>query len=260
MSVLRYEPLPGQLFLVRVPIVATYTDEEISLLGLPINVDHGFDYGSTGGRYDYNAYKELTTVMLPLTKIVDIYCSGHKIAVVNQSDIPIIYEILEKYLMGVTTVKNYSLNHAMIQEDRLDDIERFAQEMFGLNKGVIAKSVYEQMSKNSFDLSAGFMTPHEAFEAKQRANQVKPTSSPMQFTAKKPGTQLGYPYKPEPVSTPTNSVLPSTTTEVKHVSPEDLYGGQPTVDNISYLYNAFPTFDINKVERKSTYRKTFTIT
>lgn len=259
MSVLRYEPLPSQLFLVRVPVVATYTDEEISVLGLPINVDHGYEYGSVEGRYDYNAYKELTTVMLPLTKIVDIYCSGHKIAVVNQSDIPIIYEILEKYLMGVTAVKNYSLNHAMIQEDRLDDIERFAQEMFGLNKGVIARSVYDQMSKNSFDLDAGFMTPHEAFEAKQKIAKSNTTGSPIQFTAKKPGTQLGYPYKPEPQPTQVRDSSTVSSTEIKHVRPEDLYGGQPTIDNISYLYNSFPTFDINKVERKSTYRKTFTI-
>lgn len=267
MTTYRYEPLPDKLFLVRVPIVATYTDEEIDLLGLPVSINHYQNYGSNYGMCNYQAYKELTTVMLPLTKIIDIYCNGHQIAVVNRSDIPIIYEILEKYLLGVTAVKQFSLNHAMIQEDRMEDIERFAQEMFGINKATIAKSVYDQMSHNPFNLNAGFMTPTEAYNAREKAmkNQpkqpVKVVPVVNKFSAKKPGTHLGYPYRPEQqINTPAvMSTSPNTSgTQLNYVKPEDIANSRSK--NISYMYNDFPEFDLSKVERKpsNSYRNTYT--
>lgn len=262
MSVLRYEPLPDTLFLVRVPIVATYSDAEISLLGLPITINHGDNYGSNQGEYNYSAYKELTTVMLPITRLVDIYCGGHKIVIVNRSDIPVIYEILEKYLMGVTAAQTYSLNRALIEEDRMEDIERFASEMFGINKSLIAKTVYDQMNKDGFNLDMNFMTPAEAYDAKQKVVQSnKVTNTPMTFTTTKPNTHLGYPYLPQSSSQQNSAINSSNNTTLKKVKPEDLYGAHPTTDNISYVYNKFPTFDLNKVERKpNSYRKTFTIT
>lgn len=266
MTTYRYEPLPNKLFLVRVPIVATHTDAEIELLGLPVSINHYQNYGSNYGMCNYQAYKELTTVMLPLTRIIDIYCNGHKIVVVNKSDIPIIYDILEKYLLGVTAVKQFSLNHALIEEDRMDDIERFAQEMFGINKAVIAKSVFDQMSQNPFNINAGFMTPVEAFKAKEAAMKVQskqPSSLPnvSKFTVKKPNTHLGYPYVPEQqVNTPAamSTSNNTTSTQINYVKPEDI--AESRARNISYMYNDFPEFDLSKVERKPTnsYRDIYT--
>lgn len=261
MTTYRYEPLPKKLFLVRVPIVATYTDAEIEFLGLPITINHQQDYGANYGDCNYQAYKELTTVMLPLTKIIDIYCNGHKIAVVKKSDIPIIYGILEKYLLGVTAVKQFSLNHAMIEEDRMDDIERFAQEMFGINKAVIAKSVFDQMNQNPFNLNSGFMTPVEAYNAKQKAIQSQKQTIPVvkKFTAKKPLSHLSYPYTPEQqVNTPaTMSVDNTSNTQLNYVQPEDL--SSPAQKNISYIYQEFPEFDLSKVSRTPTnsFRKVY---
>lgn len=261
MTTYRYEPLPKRLFMVRVPIVATYTDEEIEVLGLPISINHYQNYGSNYGTCNYQAYKDLTTVMLPLTKIIDIYCNGHKIVVVNKADIPVIYEILEKYLLGVTAVKQFSLNHAMIEEERMDDIERFAQEMFGINKAVIAKSVYDKMNHNPFSLNSGFMTPVEAYNAKQKVLKAQKSTSPQitKFTARKPASHLDFPYIPEQqINTPAvMSADNSGGTQLKYVTPEDL--AQPDQKNISYLYQEFPEFDLSKVERTPTnsFRKVY---
>lgn len=254
MTEYRYQPLPDRLFMVKVPYIATLSSAEIDAFGLPVDIDHGTDIGSMTGIYNYQAYNHFTTVMLPLTRIIDIYCNGYEIRINNREDIPIIYEILETYLRGVINVQNFSLNRRMIKEDRLDDIERFANEMFGLNRGVIAQSAFDKTKTTSFNLNLDFMSPQEAFEAQ---GKIKTIDTGKTYQTTRSTRHLDYPRLPEP-KLPTINVRKNNEVTVSRVSPDDLYGNNKTVNDISFVYNGMPKFDVSKVERKPTYRKTFT--
>lgn len=135
MDNIRYKPLPTTLFMVRVPIIATYNEYEITTFGLPIDTINGSPNMST--------YHELTTVMLPLDKIIDIYVAGHPIRLVNSSDLSTIYTMLDEYVRGVSNPGEYHLNVAGIVEDRLFDIERFAAEVFDTHKVAILKQTIQ---------------------------------------------------------------------------------------------------------------------
>ena len=79
--------LKGYRFFFKVPLVATMTDEEIELFGVPVDV-------KPGGKVEYNANKNMTTVYYDLSRILDIYKDGHTILLVNRNDITKILEIL----------------------------------------------------------------------------------------------------------------------------------------------------------------------
>ena len=144
-----YQPLPGKLFMVRVPIVATYSDEELELLGIPLStvIEGSGEYESR--RYDKNCYKELTTVMLPLTKIIDIYCAGMRIQLVNHKDTLVIYRLLENYIAGIESTPHMLNMENTVPDERLENIKKFAQEMFAINSGRIADGIADEMSNNN---------------------------------------------------------------------------------------------------------------
>lgn len=246
MEAIRYEPLPNTLFMVRVPVIATYTPEEVAVVGLPTENHHNLEY------FNYQAYNNMTTVMLPLTKIIDVYCNGYPISVVDSTDTPKIYEILENYLAGVVTVQQNSVNAAIIKEDRLDYIEKFAEEMFGLNKGNIVKSIFDRTHAKSFGLQLDVMTPQEAKDAAIVKMSKPVTAVNTSKVINRPLSHTSFPYVPE--DTPvkhTESMIHTVTKEEFNKKPLE------ATDNISYVYNTLPDFDLKEVKRKPTYRKSF---
>ena len=120
--------LPTERFLVRVPTVATYTPEEIEILGLPVT------YNRFGGYVE--AYKELTTCMLPISKLIDIYIGNMPIYIVNREDIQRIHDILTTYIYNVNHSNN-QYNQIGVKEERIEDIEKFAREMFSINTDIL---------------------------------------------------------------------------------------------------------------------------
>ncbi len=126
-----HNALPNKLYRVRVPEIATYTEAEMEILGVPLTVIDGSDRK--------HHYKETVTVMLPLTKLVDIYTSGYSIEILNRDDITEIYNILERYLNDSLEAANYSPNRAAVIEDRHEEIEKMLEEMFGYNRKTIVK-------------------------------------------------------------------------------------------------------------------------
>lgn len=128
---IRYRPLPDTLFLVRVPMIATYSDHEISTVGMPVNMINGVA--------DMRTFNSMVTCMLPLDRIIDIYVSGYPIRLVNHSDLETIYNMLDTYVRGTSDPTGFNLNADRIVEDRLFEIERFASEIFDTNKVAILK-------------------------------------------------------------------------------------------------------------------------
>jgi len=138
---IKYSRLPTKLYNVRVPIVFTYSEEELDIVGLPM-LEH------TTGRKEY-IDDQLTLVMLPLTRIIDIYSHGAPIYLVDRDAVVEIYKALEDYLHESNTVTP-DLNAPMHEDNRDIDIDRFASELFGINRNSIVNSMYNR--KSGFDI------------------------------------------------------------------------------------------------------------
>lgn len=227
-----YKELPNRLFLVRVPIICTYEEVEAEILGMPTTYDF------TNDRIlDKKAYNSLTTCMLPLTKLIDIYNNGYEVYIVNQEDVSTIYTILDEYLTSTIAVKNnFVLNAELVEEDRIDGIEKFAKEMFGLNKGPILRSMVNIEHVNGFDLNMNLMTPTP------RARTINLNETSSNTNNYLPTTQTSYPMTVDEVNTrKKESIAPSI----------------GDVGNYSTTYTTIPTFDIDSIERSPSYRKRY---
>jgi len=138
--------LTRQLFTVRVPLVATYSEDEIELYGLPVNIVKGKKQDSMDN---------LTTVMLPLESIIDIYKQGFFIRLVNKEDLNIIYSQLEDYINGIEHGGKRSINVQEGDVDKLNDVDKFLTEMFDNNKPSLVRGM---ISGNSgFNLGVDVM-------------------------------------------------------------------------------------------------------
>lgn len=130
--------LPNKLFLVRVPIIATYSPEELDILGLPVTYNFF-------GNYDDQAYRNLTTCMLPLDRLIDIYTSNFPIYIVNHGDIQVIHDILVKYIEDAYDGPA-DPNIRYEEDERIEDIERFAMEMFDINLAHVRHKKEQQVT------------------------------------------------------------------------------------------------------------------
>lgn len=157
MEIRSYHPLPRKLFKVRVPVIATYSDEELELLGIPMSVVTEGSGEDINVRYDKNSFRELVTVSLPLTKIIDIYCNGMRIQVVDHKDTFEIYRLLENYIAGIESTPHMLNMENRVLDKRLENIKQFAQDIYGMNKGRIHKGVSADMENNPFRSTMGFM-------------------------------------------------------------------------------------------------------
>ena len=139
--VYKHGQLPDTLYSVRAPLIALYDEFDMISMGLPTQ-EH------RNGRKD-DIEENMTRVMLPLTKIIDIYSSGYPISLINPDEVSEIYQILEDYLSDNLNYSN-ELNGEVYQENRDIDIDRFASEMFDLNKRDIVNKVVNK--KSGFDI------------------------------------------------------------------------------------------------------------
>jgi hypothetical protein len=137
----KYNRLPDTLFNVSVPLISTYSEEEMVIMGVPI-AEH-----SNGRTACID--EAMTNVMLPITKIIDIYSTGAKIELPNTAQVTEIYKILERYLSESNSVTP-ELNAPGHVDDRDADIDRFADEMFNLNRSDIVNNTVNQ--KSGFDI------------------------------------------------------------------------------------------------------------
>jgi len=137
----KYTKLPDTLFTVKVPTIYTYSEAEMNSMGLPMRQ-------SVDGRDTVDA-QEISRVMLPLTRIIDIYSNGGKISLVNPDEVTTIYKILEDYLRDYNPITP-ELNSTSYDESRDIDIDRFASEMFDLNRRDIVSNTINK--KSGFDI------------------------------------------------------------------------------------------------------------
>ena len=113
----------------------------LELIGLPQAIDN------QGNQFDI--YNNMTTVMIDIDRMIALFKTGYRTAVIKRSDVTEIYNILERYYYDVEEDMNYSLNRKAVKEDRLDDINNFIDEILKLNKVKIVKDHLKIQGKMS---------------------------------------------------------------------------------------------------------------
>lgn len=143
--------LPDKLFMVKVPMVSTYDEEEIDLMGFPL--DENLEDLSTS-----HIATEMVRVMLPLHKIIDIKSNGYPIYLCDGNESEEIYRILDEYLTVHTKHLYNSLNVSPVDEIELKKIDEFLTEMFDYNRRRIVGGIIKNTSNGGFGINLNLMT------------------------------------------------------------------------------------------------------
>ena len=123
--------LNDKLYKVRVPMIATYSQEELEAFGLPIGMTE---------KKIYPVYNELVTIMLTIESMIDIYRKGYKLYLTSQDDINEVYTKIDNYLTGESEVYTGRRFNKRVNEEDEDirlEIDKFANEIFTYNKPTI---------------------------------------------------------------------------------------------------------------------------
>lgn len=237
----RYKKLPDDLFLVRVPMITTYSDYEINNIGMPVNVINGVP--------DYSTFNAMTVVMLPLDRIIDIYISGYPIRLCKTEDLETIYTILDEYVRGVELNPDYrfNLNKEHIVEDRLYEIERFAAEIFDTNKFEILKQSIDfkhgyTVDINTINVEHGYMAP------KLNTQQAQPTHVYNDYRDSY-NTILSSPNGVMSNEVPTTEVIQPVEVKDSVKSRLAFDPVKPDLDGYTYVNTNLPEVDMTKVNR-----------
>lgn len=132
------ESVREKLFKVSVPVLATYTDEEIEYYGIPLN--HNLETDKTNIRDVLN----MTTVYLPITRLIDIYSNGYPILLLELDKIALFYNTLSDYIYILRNNVISGINHKRLLDNRLEMINNFAKEIYENNKRNIDLSAIKE--------------------------------------------------------------------------------------------------------------------
>jgi len=109
------------LFLSRVPLLESMSIEQLRKTGVRIS----------GNRVDdRNIKNEWLTTYLPISKMVDYHREGTLIKIVNQSDLPIIYDFISKHLAAWKQQLEYGINIGDAPIDDLVAMDTFATSIY----------------------------------------------------------------------------------------------------------------------------------
>lgn len=133
------EDINRAMFKVRVPVLATYTEYELDNFGIPLTHDLNNDTSSI------NSVMDMTTVYLPITRLIDIYSNGYTIMLIELDKLPFFYNTLSDYLYLIKNNINTGINRKNIMDDRVDFINNFAKEVYENNKRFIDRSVIKEL-------------------------------------------------------------------------------------------------------------------
>lgn len=117
----------NRLFKVKVPVLATYTEMDMELVGLPAS------YDAKAGLQNQSV-TELNDVYLTINDMLEIYKKGFDILVDKQEDVDTIYKSINDHLLMWAKYGSHGPNRIVIPEEDLSDLDRFAAEIFNNNK------------------------------------------------------------------------------------------------------------------------------
>ena len=220
-SNLRYEPLPSTLFRFKIPAIATYSPEEISMYGMNVTV--------VNGKPDMSSLYQLTPVSLPLDKI---------------------YNILDEYVRGLNLRDNRVLNMPGVVEERLYDIERFAGEIFDNNKMAILRKAIR--FDHGYDAKVNTVNPFPLYNNTNTSMDNGGYSSHMDgYSTVLSNPNLNNPYTYQSSNnTNVDNGDPNSVLNAFRVNPN-----KEQVSSIVYINSNMPQMDFDSLYRKKTVIK-----
>lgn len=226
-----YKDLPGTLFNVTVPYISIVSDEEMELYGLPMDVVNN-------GRIQ-RGYTHMSDVMLPLYRIIEIYNNGYPITLKKREDVSKIYEILENYLDKIEQYKNTTVHKPIFDETALQVVDRFANEIFNLNKGEIGLAAVTL--QNGFSIGLG------SIMGEKRSSNIGPSKEELTTTSR-----YGRKYKNiRNISEPLEPVQDLNDGSAY----KDYTANNNAATTIGYSSNNnMPLIDLSTVRRRSRYK------
>ena len=139
-----------KLYNVRVPVLSTYTNAELDVVGIPMNVIDGSRK---------NNMAELVEVMIPISDMIEKYKNGFKITVVKPDDVIHIFNVIQKHLLAWKNQNRYSVNQELGPNDDLVIMDKLANEIFNGNKITIVKDSEVEDTGWSLDFRSKLMSP-----------------------------------------------------------------------------------------------------
>lgn len=114
-------PIFKQLYLVRIPVLQMRSIQDIKDYGVPISGDE---------RTDNMMAAESRQVMLPISRLVELFKQGCRIGIVVDSDSRRMYEAISLYLEIWKEKITNRLNYSNIPQQDLVDLDEFAHAMY----------------------------------------------------------------------------------------------------------------------------------
>lgn len=118
------------LYTVVVPDITLHSDEELKLLGIPITKELS---------PEQNVEASMTTCMLPISKMAEIYDSGFPVLVPNHEDTVKIYDAVSTHLAAWDRHLSTAINKKKAPTRDLLLLDEFADSLFNNVKDVIGK-------------------------------------------------------------------------------------------------------------------------
>jgi len=154
-------------WIVRVPTLATFSDEELEIRGIGISM--------TDGTKDLDSYKDMITCGLTIAELAEIHSNGNPIYCVEPEDAGKIYKVIDEHISNWKIAMTRSVNKRKYPESDLRKLDAFAHEIFGLNKSKLVKDILGE-SRGFGTVNQMIMSKNIKQAAKQDVDTVVRTS------------------------------------------------------------------------------------
>lgn len=168
---------PKDLFLVWVPEIAVYTEEELSTYGIPMEGDIKDPSNMVPGNI-----RKMTLVKWDLDRMVDAFIAGYRIAFENRSDIVVLNDLIDNYFEEVNNMLR-GVNQIKV-DPRLEALDKFNESIYNNNKGkinsyrqdIIRRASLQSMAPGIIFQEINFI-PHDAMEGYKRVVNIENNSN-----------------------------------------------------------------------------------
>jgi len=139
----------NKLYDAYVPIISTYSEDELDIVGVPLNIIDD---------ERHNSFNEKVLVKITIVDMIEKFNKGFAVSVAKQSDVEQIYDVIQKHLIAWRDYGVKSLNQASLPRDDLILMDKFANEIFNINKRTIIQKDISKPKSFSNDFRSLMMS------------------------------------------------------------------------------------------------------
>lgn len=133
---------PKGSYYVWVPLIATYTQEELDTIGVPVADSIRYELSDTVANINYRENQstnlnQLILVKWSLNEMVEAFVNGYRIAFEKRSDVVKLNDVIDEYFDYIDSlIANNEIRFYNV-EDRLKHLDEFNKSIFNNNKAQI---------------------------------------------------------------------------------------------------------------------------